>query len=113
MSRRHASLARTQSRKDARQPGRSPRSAFSQLNMLRQLGGVFGIAICAAVFAAHGDYASAASFAAGFGPAMGACAGLALLGAVAGLAIPNRPKPASANALPVPDPRTVETQSRR
>ena len=47
------------------------------------------------------DYASAASFAAGFGPAMGACAGLALLGAVAGLAIPGRPKPASANAQPV------------
>ena len=52
-------------------------------------------------------------FAAGFGPAMGACAGLALLGAVAGLAIPNRPKSASANALPVPDPRTLETQNRR
>jgi len=30
MSRRHASLARTQSRRDARQPGRSPRSAWSQ-----------------------------------------------------------------------------------
>jgi MFS family permease len=75
--------------------------ASGTLNMLRQLGGVFGVAICAAVFAAHGDYASAASFAAGFGPAMGACAGLALLGAVAGLAIPGRPKPASANAQPV------------
>jgi len=40
-------------------------------------------------------------FAAGFGPAMGACAGLALLGALAGLAIPNRPKPATPNAQPV------------
>ena len=31
------------------------------LNTLRQLGGVFGVAICAAVFAARGDYASPAS----------------------------------------------------
>jgi hypothetical protein len=94
-------------------PPASIGKASGTLNMLRQLGGVFGIAICAAVFATHGDYTSAASFATGFGPAMGACAGLALLGAVAGLAIPNRPKSASANALPVPDPRTLETQNRR
>jgi EmrB/QacA subfamily drug resistance transporter len=84
--------------------------ASGTLNMLRQLGGVFGVAICAAVFAAHGDYTSAASFATGFGPAMGACAGLALLGAVAGLAIPNRPKPASPNAA---GPRSGSTEGRR
>ena len=57
--------------------------ASGTFNMLRQLGGVFGVAICAAVFAAHGGYASPAAFVSGFGPAMGACAGLALLGAVA------------------------------
>ena len=61
--------------------------------MLRQLGGVFGVAICAAVFAARGGYASPATFAAGFGPAMGACAGLALLGAASGLVIPSRRQP--------------------
>ena len=70
--------------------------ASGTFNMLRQLGGVFGIAICAAVFAAHGSYASAATFVSGFGPAMGACAGLALLGAVAGLVIPRRRQPAAA-----------------
>lgn len=64
--------------------------ASGTFNMLRQLGGVFGVAICAVVFAAHGSYASAAAFTSGFGPAMGACAGLALGGAVAGLAIPRR-----------------------
>jgi hypothetical protein len=64
--------------------------------MLRQLGGVFGVAICAAVFAAHGGYASPAAFVSGFGPAMGACAGLALLGAAAGLIIPRR-RPAAAS----------------
>ena len=64
--------------------------ASGTLNMLRQLGGVFGIAICAAVFAARGGYASAAEFTSGFGPAMGACAGLALLGAAAALVIPGK-----------------------
>jgi EmrB/QacA subfamily drug resistance transporter len=85
--------------------------ASGTLNMLRQLGGVFGIAICAAVFAARGDYASPATFASGFAPAMGACAGLAVLGAVAGLAIPNR----SAKSMPpVQAPQHVlETESRR
>jgi MFS family permease len=62
--------------------------ASGTLNMLRQLGGVFGIAICAVVFASRGGYASPAAFASGFGPAMGACAGLALLGSLAGLVIP-------------------------
>jgi predicted MFS family arabinose efflux permease len=64
--------------------------ASGTFNMLRQLGGVFGVAICAAVFAAHGGYASAATFTNGFGPAMGACAALALAGATAGLVIPRR-----------------------
>ena len=64
--------------------------ASGTFNMLRQLGGVFGVAICAAVFAAHGGYSSAATFVSGFGPAMGACAGLALIGATAGLVIPRR-----------------------
>ena len=70
------------------------------LNMLRQLGGVFGVAICAAVFAARGGYASPATFVAGFGPAMDACAGLALLGAAAGLVIPGR-RPAATPHVPV------------
>jgi EmrB/QacA subfamily drug resistance transporter len=70
--------------------------ASGTLNMLRQLGGVFGIAICAAVFAAHGGYASPAAFTSGFGPAMGACAGLGLLGAAAGLLIPAKRRPTEA-----------------
>ena len=74
--------------------------ASGTLNTLRQLGGVFGVAICAAVFAARGHYASPATFVAGFGPAMAACAGLALLGAAAGLVIPGRRQaPASAVAV--------------
>ena len=68
------------------------------LNTLRQLGGVFGVAICAAVFAARGDYASPASFASGFAAAMVACAALALLGAASGLVIPGRRQPIPATS---------------
>jgi len=84
--------------------------ASGTLNMLRQLGGVFGVAVVAAVFAARGHYASPATFVAGFGPAMAACASLALLGAAAGLAIPGRRQP-TPSATPVPD-HPVKTEIR-
>ena len=57
---------------------------------LRELGGVFGIAVAVAVFAGSGSYASAASFSDGFGPAVWVAAGLAVAGALAGLALPGR-----------------------
>jgi EmrB/QacA subfamily drug resistance transporter len=57
---------------------------------MRQLGGVFGIAILVAVFTAAGSYASAQAFSDGFAEAIGVSAGLSLLGAVAGAALPAR-----------------------
>jgi EmrB/QacA subfamily drug resistance transporter len=87
--------------------------ASGTFNTLRQLGGVFGIAICAAVFAAHGGYASAATFTSGFGPAMGACAGLALTGATAALIIPRRQRAAATpgpDATPAPEANAPETE---
>jgi EmrB/QacA subfamily drug resistance transporter len=71
--------------------------ASGTYNTLRQLGGAFGIAIAAAVFAAHGGYSSPETFASGFGPAMGACAGLSVTGAITGLAVPGRSRFAAAN----------------
>jgi EmrB/QacA subfamily drug resistance transporter len=59
-------------------------------SMMRELGGVFGIAVVVAVFAAAGGYASVAAFTDGFGPAIGVAAALALAGAIAGLALPGR-----------------------
>ena len=59
-------------------------------SMMRELGGVFGIAVAVAVFAAAGSYASASAFADGFGPAIGVSAGLAVAGALAALALPSR-----------------------
>jgi hypothetical protein len=59
-------------------------------SMMRELGGVFGIAVVVAVFAGTGGYASAQAFTDGFGPAIGVSAGLALAGALAALALPSR-----------------------
>ena len=57
---------------------------------MRELGGVFGIAVTVAVFAGAGSYASPAVFTDGFVPAIGVGAVLALAGAAAGLALPGR-----------------------
>ena len=57
---------------------------------MRELGGVFGIALSVAVFAGAGSYASAEAFSDGFVPAMGVSAVLSLLGALAGAALPAR-----------------------
>ena len=57
-------------------------------SMMRELGGVFGIAIVVAVFAAAGSYASSDAFVDGFAPAIGVGAVLAIAGAIAGLALP-------------------------
>jgi EmrB/QacA subfamily drug resistance transporter len=74
-------------------------------SMMRELGGVFGIAIAVAVFAGAGSYASAQAFTDGFGPAVFVAAGLSLAGAIAGLALPGRrsapaPAPVRVHAVP-------------
>jgi EmrB/QacA subfamily drug resistance transporter len=57
---------------------------------MRELGGVFGIAVSVAVFSGAGSYASAPSFSDGFAAAMALAAGLSLLGALCGAALPGR-----------------------
>ncbi len=59
-------------------------------SMMRELGGVFGIAVAVATFAAAGSYVSPAAFFEGFGPAIGVTAGLSAIGAAAALALPGR-----------------------
>ena len=63
---------------------------------MRELGGVFGIALSVAVFAGAGSYASAQAFSDGFVAAMGVSAGLSLLGSLAGTALPSLPPARSA-----------------
>jgi EmrB/QacA subfamily drug resistance transporter len=57
---------------------------------MRQLGGVFGIAIGVAAFAAAGSYASPADFSDGFVGAIGVAAALSLVAAAFGAALPSR-----------------------
>lgn len=66
---------------------------------MRELGGVFGIAVAVAVFSYAGSFASPAAFAEGFSPAITGAAFLSLAGAVAGLWLPGR-TPASQSTTP-------------
>jgi EmrB/QacA subfamily drug resistance transporter len=59
-------------------------------SMMRELGGVFGIAVAVAVFAGAGSYLSPQAFTDGFTPAILVAAGLSVAGAIAGLALPSR-----------------------
>jgi EmrB/QacA subfamily drug resistance transporter len=59
-------------------------------SMMRELGGVFGVAVAAAVFAGAGSFASADAFLDGFAPAIAVVAGLSLVGAIIALALPGR-----------------------
>jgi EmrB/QacA subfamily drug resistance transporter len=70
---------------------------------LRELGGVFGVAILGAVFAAHGGYASPKVFVDGFRPAMWVAALVPIGGAVAAAFAPGKAKqPVMGVGEPVP-----------
>jgi EmrB/QacA subfamily drug resistance transporter len=73
-------------------------------SMLRELGGVFGIAILVAAFAGAGSYASAEAFSDGFAPAIAVSAVLSLVGAIAGLGLPGRRQATEAARRPQPVP---------
>ena len=59
-------------------------------NAIRELGGVFGVAVLAAVFTANGSYVSPDEFVDGLIPAMQVGAVVVGLGALAALALPGR-----------------------
>jgi EmrB/QacA subfamily drug resistance transporter len=75
------------------------------LNMGRQLGGAFGIAILVAVFAGAGGYESAEAFSDGFAPALGVSAALSLAGALSAAGLPGRRRTAEP-PRPRPIPQT-------
>ena len=60
---------------------------------LRELGGVFGVAILASVFASHGGYGTSQAFVAGFTPAVWVAVGLSSLGVVAAVFTGARRRP--------------------
>ncbi len=72
--------------------------ASGAFNMMRQLGGVFGIATLVAVFTGAGSYGSAQAFSDGFTSAIGVAAVLSLLGAIASVGLPTRAQVATVSA---------------
>src|SRR5262249_3025635 len=71
-------------------------------NAIRELGGVFGVAVLASVFSANGSYASPAAFVDGMIPARRVGAIVVAAGAVAALAIRSRARVAA--VVPVAEP---------
>jgi len=65
-------------------------------NAIRELGGVFGVAVLASVWSQYGGYRTGASFVDGMTPAIWVGAAIVLLGAVAAFAIPHRRRAAEA-----------------
>jgi EmrB/QacA subfamily drug resistance transporter len=79
---------------------------------MRELGGVLGIALGVAAFAAAGSYASPADFSDGFVAAMGVASGLSLLAALAGSALPARLGVGALAPVPAPPPEPEPEGSR-
>jgi hypothetical protein len=71
-------------------------------SMLRELGGVLGIAVLASVFARPGVYHSPAVFIHGFTQALWVGVGFSALGVVAALLAPARRRPAEVTATAQP-----------
>jgi EmrB/QacA subfamily drug resistance transporter len=69
-------------------------------NTIREVGGVFGVAILASVFSANGGYASPQTFVDGLTPALWLGAAAVAVGAVVALAIPGRRRPVISLELP-------------
>ena len=57
-------------------------------NMIREIGGVLGIAVLVAIFSAAGGYGSGQAFVDGLVPAVYTGAGVLALGAIAALRVP-------------------------
>jgi hypothetical protein len=68
-------------------------------NAIRELGGVFGVAILASVFSHYGGYGSGTSFVDGMTPAVWIGAAVVAVGSLAAFAIRLRPKSAEVVAL--------------
>jgi EmrB/QacA subfamily drug resistance transporter len=81
--------------------------ASGATSLLRELGGVFGIAVAVAAFASFGGYASPADFADGFTAAATVAAGLAVIGAIAGAIVPGHSRSVTVSPRPVAVPEAA------
>lgn len=69
-------------------------------NAIRELGGVFGVAVLASVFSHYGGYRTGQTFVDGLNPAVYAGAAIVFLGALAALAIPRLRREKAAELVP-------------
>jgi EmrB/QacA subfamily drug resistance transporter len=74
--------------------------ASGATNTIREIGGVMGIAVLAAVFSANGSYGSPQAFMDGVSPALWVGAGTLSVGAALAMLVPGRPAKAQATAAP-------------
>src|SRR5947199_5278768 len=77
--------------------------ASGATNAIRELGGVFGVAVLASIFAHYGGYGAPQHFVDGLRPAVWVGAGLVGVGALAALAIPGRRRQAAEAPHPALD----------
>jgi hypothetical protein len=68
-------------------------------NAIRELGGVFGVAVLASIFSSYGGYGTGASFVAGLTPAVWVGAAVVGVAAVAALTIPVRRRAAGSELV--------------
>jgi MFS family permease len=68
-------------------------------NAIRELGGVFGVAVLASIFSSYGGYGTGASFVSGMQPAVAVGAIIVGIGAVAAITIPVRRRQAKAEEI--------------
>src|SRR5207244_9326980 len=73
-------------------------------NAIRELGGVFGIAVLGAVFSARGGYASGTAFGSGLAPAVWVGGAAAAVAAAAALFLPRFRKAEAASLAAAPGP---------
>ncbi|HVX45565.1 MAG TPA: DHA2 family efflux MFS transporter permease subunit [Mycobacteriales bacterium] len=90
-------------------PAESQGVASGVNNAIRELGGVFGVAVLSSVFSSQGSYVSRQSFIDGLSPAVYVGAGIVLVGAIVAMLIRNvRPQAAEPVAVE-PAPELVTT----
>ena len=90
-------------------PGPQIGVASGTNSALRELGGVFGVAVLASVFARPGAYTTPAIFVAGFRAALWAGAACSAAGALIAITVRQRPAPAEARSHARPEPATAST----
>ena len=82
-------------------------------NAIRELGGVFGVAVLASVFSHYGGYRAARTFVNGMTPAVYLGAAVVALGAVAAFAIKRRPRARCSRSSRSKPPLAVDPQPGR